>query len=90
MQQALIVAALSLFAWTVPAQAVVYCQYIGVPTGCVVRPGVVLHPAPGVGAPGVGAPGVGAPGLGARGVGVAPGPAGTANLGGPVNRPGVR
>jgi len=37
-----------------PAQAVVYCKYIGVPKGCVARPGVVLVPAPGVGAPGVG------------------------------------
>ncbi len=26
--------------------AVVYCKYIGVPKGCVVRPGVVLVPAP--------------------------------------------
>lgn len=81
------------------AQANVYCTYIGVPAGCVARPGVVLRPAPGVGAPGVGvAPGVGAPGVGvvpgvgvgAPGVGVAPGvgaPPGTpANRGGPVDR----
>jgi hypothetical protein len=46
-------------------------------------PGVGVTPGVGVGAPGVGvAPGVGA---GAPGVGVAPG-----NLGGPVNRVGVR
>jgi hypothetical protein len=74
------------------ANAEVYCKTVGVPKGCVVRPG-----APGVGAPGVGvAPGVGA---GAPGVGVAPGP-GTAagpdgpgvgpNRGGPANRPGLR
>jgi hypothetical protein len=25
---------------------VVYCKYVGVPKGCVVRPGVVLRPAP--------------------------------------------
>lgn len=71
------------------AEAVVYCQYVGVPKGCVARPGVRLYPAPtpgargvgvvpgvGAGAPGVGvAPGVGAPGVGAgaAGVGVAPG-----------------
>lgn len=79
------------------AQATVYCAYIGVPAGCVVRPGVVLRPAPGVGVPGVGvAPGVGAPGVGvapgvgagAPGVGVRPGT--PANRGGPVNRAGRR
>src|SRR5437773_11930495 len=49
---------------TTPAGAAVYCQWIGVPKGCVAKPGVVLRPAPGVGAPGVGvAPGVGAPGV---------------------------
>ena len=73
------------------ATAEVYCKTVGVPKGCVMRPG---HDA---GAPGVGvAPGVGA---GAPGVGVAPGP-GTAagpdrpgvglNRGGPANRPGLR
>jgi len=73
------------------ASAEVYCKTVGVPKGCVMRPG---HDA---GAPGVGvAPGVGA---GAPGVGVAPGP-GTAagpdgpgvgpNRGGPANRPGLR
>ncbi|WP_211863777.1 hypothetical protein [Neoroseomonas soli] len=80
-----------------PARAQVYCQYVGVPAGCVARPGVVLRAAPGVGAPGVGvAPGVGAPGVGvAPGVGAgAPGPGirpGTPmNRGGPVNRAGRR
>jgi hypothetical protein len=29
-----------------PAGAVIYCTYIGYPHGCVVRPGVVLHPRP--------------------------------------------
>jgi hypothetical protein len=81
-----------------PANAVVYCKTVGVPKGCVARPGVG---APGVGvAPGVGAgaPGVGvAPGVGAGapGVGVAPGvgaagPGAGPNRGGPVNRAGVR
>ena len=60
------------------AHAVVYCKTVGVPKGCVARPG-----AAGAGARGVGvAPGVG---VGAPGVGVAP-----ANRGGPVNRAGVR
>ena len=63
------------------ADAVVYCKYIGMPKGCVVRPGVVLRPAPA--AVGVATPGVGAPGVGVR--------AGTpANRGGPVNRMGRR
>ena len=49
------------------ANAEVYCKTVGVPKGCVMRPGT-----PGAGAPGVGvAPGVGG---GAPGVGVAPGP----------------
>jgi hypothetical protein len=74
------------------ANAEVYCRAVGVPKGCVVRPGHDVG-APGVGvAPGVGAgaPGVGvAPraGVGAPGAGVAPdGP----NRGGPANRPGLR
>lgn len=87
------------------ANAEVYCKTVGVPKGCVMRPGTPGAGAPGVGvAPGVGAgaPGVGvAPGVGAGapGVGVAPGP-GTAagpgapgvgvNRGGPANRPGLR
>lgn len=28
------------------AKAVVYCQYISYPAGCIVRPGVVLAPRP--------------------------------------------
>jgi len=28
------------------ASAVVYCQYVSYPVGCVVRPGVVLRPRP--------------------------------------------
>ena len=34
------------FGSTVPANAVVYCQYISYPANCVVRPGVVLSPRP--------------------------------------------
>ena len=29
-----------------PASAVVYCQYVGYPTGCVAKAGVVLKPRP--------------------------------------------
>jgi len=29
-----------------PAEAVVYCTYVGYPSGCVARAGVVLHPRP--------------------------------------------
>ena len=29
-----------------PAEAVVYCQYVAYPTGCVARAGVVLRPRP--------------------------------------------
>jgi hypothetical protein len=98
MKLVIVAAGLALLAVSTPAQAVVYCQYVGVPAGCVVRPGVALRAAPGVGVPGVGAPGVGAPGVagvagpgaGAPGVGVRAGPAGTANMGGPVNRAGAR
>jgi hypothetical protein len=36
--------------------AVVYCQYVDYPAGCVVRPGVVLRPRPVVVAPVVRAP----------------------------------
>jgi hypothetical protein len=36
----------SLTAGTEKANAVVYCQYISYPAGCVVRPGVVLRPRP--------------------------------------------
>jgi hypothetical protein len=41
---------------TEKASAVVYCQYVEYPAGCVVRPGVVLRPRPAAGvvvAPGV-------------------------------------
>ena len=31
---------------TEQASAVVYCQYVAYPVGCVVRPGVVLRPRP--------------------------------------------
>ncbi len=31
---------------TTEANAVVYCQYVGYPTGCVARAGVVLRPRP--------------------------------------------
>jgi hypothetical protein len=73
--------------------AVVYCKYVGVPKGCVVRPGVVLAPAPVVAAPVararvVATPVVGAVGVGAPGVGVRPGT--PLNRGGPVNRVGRR
>jgi hypothetical protein len=29
-----------------PANAVIYCSYVGYPAGCVARAGVVLHPRP--------------------------------------------
>jgi hypothetical protein len=61
--------------------AVVYCQYINYPVGCVVRPGVVLRPRPVARA--VATPGVGAPGVGVR-------PGTPMNRGGPVNRVGRR
>lgn len=76
-----------------PAQAVVYCKTVGIPQGCVARPGAPVV----VGAPvaraavatpayrGAAYRGVGA---GARGVGVRPGT--PANRGGPVNRVGRR
>jgi len=57
---------------------VIYCKTVGVPKGCVVRPG-----APVVAEPGVVGVGVGAPGVGVR--------AGTPmNRGGPVDRVGRR
>jgi hypothetical protein len=65
---------------TEEASAVVYCQYVAYPAGCVVRPGVVLRPRPVARAV---TPGVGAPGVGVR--------AGTpTNRGGPVDRAGRR
>jgi len=60
---------------TEQASAVVYCQYVSYPAGCVARAGVVLRPRPVARAavtPGVGAPGV------------------PMNRGGPVNRVGRR
>jgi hypothetical protein len=64
-----------------PASAVVYCQYIEYPVGCVVKPGVVLVARPVARA-------VVTPGVGAPGVGVLPGT--PMNRGGPVNRVGRR
>jgi len=64
-----------------PASAVVYCQYVSYPAGCIVRPGVVLRPRPVARA-------VVTPGLGAAGVGVRRGT--PMNRGGPVNRVGRR
>ena len=63
------------------AGAVVYCQCVSYPAGCVVRPGVVLRPRPVARA-------VATPGVGAAGVGVRPGT--PMNRGGPVNRVGRR
>jgi hypothetical protein len=68
-------------AGTEQASAVVYCQYVAYPVGCVVRPGVVLLPRPVARA-------VVTPGVGAAGVGVRPGT--PMNRGGPVNRVGRR
>jgi hypothetical protein len=64
--------------------AVVYCKTVGVPKGCIVRPGapvaaVAVEPA----VVGVGAVGVGAPGVGVR-------PGEPLNRGGPVDRVGRR
>src|SRR5712691_11438283 len=66
---------------TEEAGAVVYCQYVAYPAGCVVRPGVVLRPRPVARA-------VVTPGVGAVGVGVRRGT--PMNRGGPVNRVGRR
>ena len=65
---------------TQEANAVVYCQYVDYPVGCIGRPGVVLRARPVARAATVG---VGAPGVGVR--------RGTPmNRGGPVNRVGRR
>jgi hypothetical protein len=65
---------------TQEASAVVYCKYVGYPTGCIARAGIVLRPRPVVRAV---TPGIGAPGPGIR--------RGTPmNRGGPVNRAGRR
>jgi hypothetical protein len=42
---ALLIAGL-IFTSTEKASAVVYCQYVEYPAGCIVRPGVVLRPRP--------------------------------------------
>ena len=63
------------------ASALVYCQYVAYPAGCVVTPGVVLRPRPVARA-------VVTPGVGAVGVGVRRGT--PMNRGGPVNRVGRR
>ncbi|WP_414644237.1 hypothetical protein [Bosea sp. (in: a-proteobacteria)] len=76
------VAATMVMAIPEDAQAVVYCQYVGYPTGCVARAGVVLRPRP-VARAAVATPGVGAPGVGVR-------PGTPMNRGGPVNRAGRR
>ena len=55
--------------------AVIYCQYIDYPVGCIVRPGVVLRPRPVARA-------VVTPGVGVRGTPM--------NRGGHVNRVGRR
>jgi hypothetical protein len=62
-------------ATTEQASAVVYCQYVNYPAGCIARSGVVLRPRPVARA--VATPGVGAPGT-------------AMNRGGPVNRAGRR
>lgn len=69
-----------------PAEAVVYCKTVGVPKGCVARPGAAVVGAP-VARAAVATPYRGV-GVGARGVGVRPGT--PANRGGPVNRVGRR
>ena len=77
------------------AQAQVYCNAIGLPKGCIVRPvpdagapGVGVAPGVGAGAPGVGVAPRAGEGAGAPGAGVAP--EGEMNRGGPVNRAGRR
>jgi hypothetical protein len=61
---------------TEPASAVVYCQYVSYPAGCIARPGVVYRARP------VARAAVVTPGVGVRGTPM--------NRGGPVNRPGRR
>jgi len=90
-----LLAATALTAPVRPAQAAVYCKYVGYPKGCVVKPGVVLAPAPAVFAPKVVyCQYVGVPaGCVARpGVALYPAPVvrGGVNRGGPVNRVGRR
>ena len=91
-----LLAGLGFLAGAQPAEAaVVYCKYIGYPKGCVVKAGVVLQPivyCTYVGYPKacVVKPGVVLAPYPRRGVVVAPVRRGGANLGGPVNRVGVR
>jgi len=94
-------AMVALVAGSDTADAAVYCKYVGVPKGCVARPGVVLVPAPAVAAApavvycqyaGVPAGCVARPGVvlaPAPVVGVG-GPGVGVNRGGPVNRVGRR
>lgn len=42
----LLMAGGTLVGTTEPASAVVYCQYVSYPAGCIARPGVVLRPRP--------------------------------------------
>ena len=60
---------------TEDARAVVYCQYVEYPVGCIVRPGVVLRPRPVARA-------VVTPGVAVRRTPM--------NRGGPINRVGRR
>lgn len=69
------------------ASAVVYCRAVGVPKGCVARPAAPAARAA-VHCTRPGYPVGCVPGAGAPGVRVAP--AASPNLGGPVNRVGVR
>ena len=83
------VLALGLGCAAIPASAVVYCKSVGVPKGCVARPGAgAAVVTPGVGAPGRGVvdPGVNQPGAAGNRGGGAPG-AGTVDPG--VNQPGA-
>ena len=85
---AIVAAAVGAPASAGPAAAI-YCTSPGLPVGCVGRT-AVRSLTPGVGAPGLGVtPGVG---VGAPGVGVRPaaGPGVGPNMGGPVNRGGLR
>ena len=45
---AMLIGGISVMAVTTsgPAHAVVYCEYVSYPAGCVVKPGVVLRPRP--------------------------------------------
>ncbi len=73
-------AAAAIASTSTAAQAVVYCKTVGVPKGCVVRPTAVVVYCT---APGVPAGCVARPAAVVR-------PVGAVNLGGPVNRRGIR